>query len=239
MKLRPSQRKAWRLAKSTYRSLRHHREPSPAVVDGFGAWIFTTRGTSAFHVISLISSDLIGRFWLPHALGHELLDREAVNAGTEDDAALGAVAGLTLCLACHREKHLAKPVIRRIREPHLAIVGIRQVNESLGSTVTEHLDELGVILRLCVRRPRLISEIDADEPDATLAEHGVGNDPGGGTDIAAAVEARQAIGLVQPARHAARLVVVVVHRVPPVHGYAGGLAARDDGRRRRRRDRRA
>src|SRR5262249_56350219 len=56
---------------------------------------------------------------------------------------------------------------------------------------------------------------------------------GGGADVAAAVEARQPIGLVQPTRDALGLVVVVVHRIPPVHGDAGTLAARDHRGRRR------
>src|SRR5262245_58373982 len=119
------------------------------------------------------------------------------DAVAEEQAALRAVEGLAIGIAGHLEKDVAEPVIRGVAEPDLARHAIFRVDEGLAMPDSQEVDELREILRLLVRRARRIAEIDAHEPDASLAQRGMGQDPGGRADVAAAVEAGEPIGLPQ------------------------------------------
>src|SRR5262245_47048587 len=176
----------------------------------YGTW----RGSSSSRMTGLTKSTL--------AI-HELLDGRPLDGVAEENAALGAVHRSTLGLARHLEKNAAKPPVGRVAHPCLAerVVGL---HVRLLVAVAEHLAQLGVVLGPRVRRTGVVGKVDAQQRDTCLAEHRVSDDPRRGAHVSAAVEARQAIGLEEPARHAVRLLVVVVHRVPPVHGDAGGLA---------------
>src|SRR5215510_12987816 len=119
----------------------------------------------------------------------EAVEGSGGDAGPEEEPALRAVEGPAIRAAGHLQEHLAEPVIGGVAEPDLTRLGMRGVDEGLAVAVAQDLDELGIVLRLLVRRARSVAEIDADQADARLAEDGVRHHPGCGTDIAAAVQA--------------------------------------------------
>src|SRR5713101_6602522 len=200
----------------------------------YGTW----RGSSSSRMRGLTKSTLamvILPGFEPGRL-EECLQRHRGDAVAEEQAALGAVEGLAVGLAGHFEKDFAEPVIGRVAEPDLARHGILGVDEGLAVPGAQELDEFRVVLGLLVRRAGGIAQVDAHEPDAPLAQRGMGQHPGRRADIAAAIETGQAILLPEAAREAIGLVVIVIHRVPPVELHARLLAALHHRGRRRGRD---
>src|SRR5262245_23903051 len=188
------------------------RWPSRIAIDASSAIPYGTwRGSSSSRMTGLMKSTLAM---------HELLERHGLDLGAAENAALGAVDGLAVGLARHLEEGVAKPVVGRIGEPRLSGDRILDTDERLIETVAEELAQLGVVLRLLVLRARRVAEVHADQRDPAAAEHRVRQHPGGGADVAAAVQARQAVLTMQATREAIGLVVVVVHRIPPVERHA-------------------
>src|SRR5215467_2969805 len=118
-------------------------------------------------------------------LREEAVEGGGGDTGPEEEPALRAVDGPAIRAASHFQEHLAEPVIGGVAEPDLTRLGMRGVDEGLAVAVAQDLDELGIVLRLLVRRARSVAEIDSDQADARLAEDGVRHHPGCGTDIAA------------------------------------------------------
>src|SRR5215470_9373828 len=191
----------------------------------YGTW----RGSSSSRMSGLMKRSLAIEAILR---GQEAVERDRRDARTGEEPALGAIEGLAVRLARHLEEDVAEPVVGRVAEPDFARRRVRRVDEGLLVTVAQELTQLGVVLGLLVGRAGGVAEIDADQADPLLAEHGVGQHPGRGPDIASAVETRQAVRLPETAREAVGPVVVVVHRVPPVELHLGLLAALDHRRRR-------
>src|SRR4030095_14577203 len=198
----------------------------------YGTW----RGSSSSRMRGLMKSSLAMVSRASRGVLEESVEGGGGDAGPEEEPPFGAVDGLALGVTRQLQEHLAEPMIGRVAEPRLAGLGIPGMNEGLAVPSAQELTQLRVVLGLLVRSARRVAEVDADEPDAPLAEHGVGEHPGRGADIAAAVQTGQAIHLPETPREAVWLVIVVVHGIPPVEIHACLLAALDHrGRRRSRR----
>src|SRR5262245_60440677 len=122
-------------------------------------------------------------------LREEAVEGGGGNTGPEEEPALRAVEGPAIRAASHLQEHLAEPVIGGVAEPDLTRLRMRGVDEGLAIAVAEDLDELGIVLRLLVGRARGVAEIDADQADAHLGEHGMRQHPCRGADVAPAVQA--------------------------------------------------
>src|SRR2546422_10485263 len=146
----------------------------------------TCRGSSSSRITGLTKSTLAM---------HELLDGGDLERVAERDTALGAVDGPAVRLAGHVQELAAEPPVGGVAHPRLA-VWVVGLHVGLLVRVAQHLAQLGVVLRARVRRAGRVREVDAEQRDAALGEHGVGDHPGRGADVAAAVQARQAVGLV-------------------------------------------
>src|SRR6266542_4304580 len=127
----------------------------------YGTW----RGSSSSRMRGLMKSSLAMVDGASGGVLEEGVERGGGDAGPKEESPLRTVDGLA--------RH-----------------GTLGVDESLAIPVAQELPQLRVVLGLLVRRARRIAEIDADEPDPPLAEHGVGEHPGRGADIAPTVEAR-------------------------------------------------
>src|SRR5439155_22500297 len=101
---------------------------------------------------------LMNRTLAMPALLHEALEGRCLDAGSEQDAALGAIHRFARGRRDHLEEHVTKAVVGGVGEPGLAEDGVHEMNYRRREPITEHFPQLGVVLGLTVGRARRVPE---------------------------------------------------------------------------------
>src|SRR5262245_7007795 len=131
----------------------------------------TCRGSSSSRITGLTN-----RILAMPALLCEPFEARGPDAGAEQDTALGTVHGLACGRRGNLEEHVTEPVVGRVGEPGFPEHGVLEMDERFGEPIAEHLLQLREVLGLRVGCARRVAEIEAEQPEAGLAEHRVAQD---------------------------------------------------------------